>query len=544
MQHLILLFVVFVLEYIGVALWFDGQAFLRRTGWHWFTQLHHLPALVFAVGTATLLLQYEQLRNIYQTLAQDLEQASQFQTRRPLWLSLHGLSFVGFVALSYVLFTYGGLPPYQGLFLILLVFAWGAAGVSLLVTLGLAWLPLSAWRTFLSALTRPLLLGSVAGACAWGAGLWGASLLWKPLSDLTLTSCATVLGWVTNPIIYKPETAALGTETFGVFVAPECSGYEGLGLMGVFLGAYLWVRRQTLRFPNALVLLPLGLIAVWALNIVRITSLILIGTWWSPAIAHGGFHSKAGWILFCLVALVLVFASQRLSFFTKKLSRPDRKENATEEEYWNPTAAYLMPLMSVLATSLVVGLFLTGSFDRFYGVRVLVACIVLWMYRSYFRELWQQPSVRSLVIGTLVFGLWMLLISPPQLSDQKVWLGGFQQLSQPELSFWLLLRIFGGVLTVPIVEELAFRGFLLRRIMHSDFTEVSPQTFHPLSWVVSSLVFGALHQAWLAGTLAGLLYAYAYYYRGRLSDAIVAHIVTNGWIAIYVFWRQAWWLWM
>ncbi len=50
----------------------------------------------------------------------------------------------------------------------------------------------------------------------------------------------------------------LGTRTFQVEIAKECAGYEGIGLMWVTLGAYLWVFRARLRFPHALLLLPIG----------------------------------------------------------------------------------------------------------------------------------------------------------------------------------------------------------------------------------------------------------------------------------------------
>jgi CAAX prenyl protease-like protein len=98
--------------------------------------------------------------------------------------------------------------------------------------------------------------------------------------------------------------------------------------------------------------------------------------------------------------------------------------------------------------------------------------------------------------------------------------------------------------TVPIAEELAFRGFLLRRIVASDFTAVSPRTFTWPSVVLSSLAFGALHQRWIAGTIAGLCYASAQLRRGRLGDAIVAHVATNTLIAADVLLRGAWWLWL
>ena len=66
------------------------------------------------------------------------------------------------------------------------------------------------------------------------------------------------------------------------------------------------------------------------------------------------------------------------------------------------------------------------------------------------------------------------------------------------------------------------------------------------SWVaflVSSVLFGLLHGRWLAGVLAGMLYALAFYRRRSLGDAVAAHAVTNALIAAYVLSTGAWSMW-
>jgi CAAX prenyl protease-like protein len=100
------------------------------------------------------------------------------------------------------------------------------------------------------------------------------------------------------------------------------------------------------------------------------------------------------------------------------------------------------------------------------------------------------------------------------------------------------------VITVPVSEELAFRGFLLRRLISADFESVSFQRWSFLAVVVSSLAFGLLHgDRWIAGTMAGVLYAVAQRWRGRIGDAVAAHAVTNALICIWVLWGGHWSLW-
>jgi CAAX prenyl protease-like protein len=83
------------------------------------------------------------------------------------------------------------------------------------------------------------------------------------------------------------------------------------------------------------------------------------------------------------------------------------------------------------------------------------------------------------------------------------------------------------VLTVPICEELAFRGFLLRRLSARRFAALDYRAVRWWALVLSSVLFGALHGSWFAGTIAGLLYAGLLRWRGRLAEATVAHMVTN-----------------
>jgi CAAX prenyl protease-like protein len=66
-------------------------------------------------------------------------------------------------------------------------------------------------------------------------------------------------------------------------------------------------------------------------------------------------------------------------------------------------------------------------------------------------------------------------------------------------ALWLTARVVGSVVIVPIAEELAFRGYLLRRVIDADFTSISPKQFTLASFLISSIAFGALHGRWLAG---------------------------------------------
>ncbi len=71
-------------------------------------------------------------------------------------------------------------------------------------------------------------------------------------------------------------TKVIGNDFFAVEVGAPCSGVEGFALITVFLGIYFALFRKELRFPHALLLIPLGIFASWCFNVLRITVLIAI----------------------------------------------------------------------------------------------------------------------------------------------------------------------------------------------------------------------------------------------------------------------------
>jgi len=163
---------------------------------------------------------------------------------------------------------------------------------------------------------------------------------------------------------------------------------------------------------------------------------------------------------------------------------------------------------------------------------------VFWIYRREFAELdWKGGSVWGLGAGVVVFAIW---IAGPHAGMPLP----LQQARAPVRWVWIALRLVSAVITVPISEELAFRGFLMRRLRAREFERVPPGYLHWPALAISSVMFGALHGArWPAGIAAGVIYGLAYVRRGRLSDAILAHATTNALLAGAVLLLGDWQFW-
>jgi exosortase E/protease (VPEID-CTERM system) len=415
------------------------------------------------------------------------------------------------------------------------VSAWFVSGTATVLLWALALLPAAVWRRLLRSGWPMALLSVVIGLAGWAAGL-AARQLWEPLGAATLSVVRILLQpLLADRLVCDPATRVIGTEDFAACIAPQCSGYEGMGLMIVVMGAYLWLFRRHLRFPAALVMLPLGTAAVWLLNAFRIAALIVLGDCGWREVALGGFHSQAGWLAFNAVALGLMASTGRISWLSAAApSRGTRREN--------PTIAYLGPFMAALL-AMMIGRAFSSDFDWFYPLRVVAVAATLWFCRRSYAELRGPWSWQAVGFGVAVFGLWVVVVPwftpmdagwPAKLTNLPLW-GQFA---------WLAVRVVGHVLAVPLAEELFFRGYLLRRLTTARFLSVPPDQFSWLSFAVTSVAFGLLHgQAWLAGTLAGMAFALALRRRGQLLDAVVAHATANGLLAVYVLTTGKWGMW-
>jgi exosortase E/protease (VPEID-CTERM system) len=413
------------------------------------------------------------------------------------------------------------------------------AGALLALTALLFWVgsvaPLHFWGELLRQERFAAMAGLIVGAAGWYAGeLTQAS--WKPLSELTLVLVEALLKLTCPRVITDRSAQVIGTPGFLARVSPECSGYEGIGLICVFLATFFWTFWRRLRFPAAWALWPIGILAIWLSNAVRIAALILVGTHLSPAIALRGFHSQAGWLFFNLIALGLMAGALRSPLFALQsdsaCSTPPRSA---------PAAPYLLPLLALIGMSMVAAAFSEG-FDRLYPLKVLVSAAVLFRFRALLRTFpwrWSWPAALN---GAVVFLVWIAMAEKPAHEGASIGarLAGLAPL---ESAGWIIFRVLGSVVTVPLAEELAFRGYLMRRFVSVDFDLMSYRQCPWWAVSASSLLFGLMHGRPLAGLFAGLACALAARRQDALTDAILAHAITNALVAAAVVGTGAWWLW-
>ncbi|MBO0698966.1 MAG: CAAX prenyl protease-related protein, partial [Zavarzinella sp.] len=193
------------------------------------------------------------------------------------------------------------------------------------------------------------------------------------------------------------------------------------------------------------------------------------------------------------------------------------------------TVAYLAPFLVAVALQMVAeALFQDPA--AFYPVRLAAVGLLLWgLWRWYDGLQTPGPVLAPAVgrawaaaVGLGVFAVWLALVPASEGSPGPEGVSG-----GPEVAWWVA-RVVGYVVITPVCEELAFRGYLLRRLVAADFRAVQYGRCRWRAVIVSSVLFGVLHGPWLPATVAGFGYAIAAIRTGRLRDAVLAHAVTNG----------------
>lgn len=439
------------------------------------------------------------------------------------WAALHASAVIVFARLTTL--GFGGEVDAPALSLAWL-FAWTAAGATTVFSAFLVMAPAGAWLRVIRQQWSNVVLALAAGTAVWVGGL-AIQDLWRPLAAGTLRLSSLLLSFIYSGTTYDPVQGVVGSDAFRVEIFPVCSGYEGIVLVTVFLSIYLWIFRKQLSFPRAFILFPIGIVAIWLTNVVRVTALIVVGTSVSPEIAQKGFHSQAGWIGFTLVTLGLITIAHRW------MSAAATQQSLVGRPGSRPELPLLVPLIGLMATTMMTAAASDG-FDALYPAGVVVTGAILWHYRDSYRELFAPWTWEPVALGVLVFVMWTVLVPGFSLDAQPM-VDRLAQWPTWLAVTWLLFRVFGSVVTVPFAEELAFRGYLIRKLVAKDFEQVRPGQFTWLSFFLSSLLFGLLHQHLLAGALAGAAFALALYRRGRVGDAILAHMVSNALIAIAMF---------
>lgn len=422
------------------------------------------------------------------------------------WMGLSDASSAMAVLLASLAWSFGGVMM--------------AAGIAILLARPSAW-----WQLFQS---HGLLLGllivlglALPEIADQLQGLWRI----EAVTEITFTAVAALLTWVGYEIMTDVSMKVIGDESFAVLVGPQCSGVEGFALITVFLAVYFGLFRRELRFPHVFILFPIGLALSWAFNILRITVLLMIGLEGQHELAVGGFHSHAGWLAFTTLSLLLILTSRFVPWFNRDTAAA--QVISMPPFLSDPAVVRILPFIVFMASALLASTF-SESPSLVYPWRALAMGAVLALLWPSIRALPWRFDLLAFGAGVAIAVMW--IVTGPSEGEPP-----YGALAGGALGLWIVARILGTTLFVPIIEELFFRDYLMSRI-----APAGKGVAMIVAVVISTVLFALLHDRWLVAGIAGVIFAALVWRSRNITDAILAHGVANGAIAVWAFATGAW----
>jgi len=178
---------------------------------------------------------------------------------------------------------------------------------------------------------------------------------------------------------------------------------------------------------------------------------------------------------------------------------------------------------------------------------VVVALALVWFWPAY-GELRRpgpaQPLAWLLAVlgGFAVFVVWIGFDQDWAVAARPA---GFDPQDAGGVTNWgkAAVRLAGLALVVPVMEELFWRSLVLRWIERHDFLTVAPRQVGARAFLVTTVLFAIEHNRWFAGAIAGVVYNLLYMRSGNLWVPILAHVVTNASLGVWILRTQNWQFW-
>ena len=215
------------------------------------------------------------------------------------------------------------------------------------------------------------------------------------------------------------------------------------------------------------------------------------------------------------------------------------------------TIGYIAPFIAFVVSMAIERLIpLPGQW--LYPVRfAIVRALILTFSLPYLTWRPRFP-LGSVLIGVAVFVIW---VAPDILFGYRdSWLfnnsitGAAKSSLPPHLKqniVFMALRSISSLALVPVLEELFWRGWMMRWLIDKDFLKVPLGTYQSSAFWIVALLFASEHGPyWEVGLIAGIIYNWWIIRTRNLADCILAHGVTNAVLSAYVIYTGQWQYWL
>jgi uncharacterized protein len=218
---------------------------------------------------------------------------------------------------------------------------------------------------------------------------------------------------------------------------------------------------------------------------------------------------------------------------------------------------YVVPFFAYLLGTSFVGSLPIEYYAIGYSWMVIAVGIATWLMLRGQQII--QPHWRvfeGIAVGLIGIALWIILcdLQLERMLTQylpgflrpasRVAFNPFEKLGESWVVYtFIVFRLIGLSLLVPVAEEIFWRGFLARWMISEDWEQVALGAFTWGSfWGVVGL-FTLAHPEWLAAATYCALINALLYWKKDLWSCVVAHAVSNFVLGVYVLTTKTWELW-
>jgi uncharacterized protein len=223
----------------------------------------------------------------------------------------------------------------------------------------------------------------------------------------------------------------------------------------------------------------------------------------------------------------------------------------------SPVVAYAGPFLAfycLLGISRVVplpALVIQAGFVAIMGAFIVIVTLSADLHPGI--DLRVRNWLGTVLIGIAVFAIW---IAPDRLFPgyRHFWLfeNPLMGKAQAGLSVGarkqaavLWLRAIRAAAIVPVVEELFWRGWLMRWLISPDFEAIPLGTFSASAFWIVAVLFASEHGPyWDVGLAAGVAYNWWMVRTRSLGDLVLTHAISNACLSAYVVWTGKWEYWL
>ncbi|MCG3149069.1 MAG: hypothetical protein PCFJNLEI_02527 [Verrucomicrobiae bacterium] len=221
-----------------------------------------------------------------------------------------------------------------------------------------------------------------------------------------------------------------------------------------------------------------------------------------------------------------------------------------------PWLPYVLPMAIYMGFLLIQT---PGNLLWIYPLKTVAVAAALWWFRREYSELVPRLSWLAVTVGLVAIAIWifgdpyypkigeLLFATEMKLSQWLNWPPPVADTTppfDPTGRYWFIVfRIIGAVVVVPLMEELFWRAFLIRWLVSEDFRSVPVGTYTWTSFAFTTVLFGLEHDQWLAGLFCGALYNWLLYRTRSVWACVIAHAVSNAALAGWVLARGDWKFW-